>query len=613
MSTQQTGQALPFQAFYTAGKTGKTGLTVTATVYNPAGTAVVTAAACTEIGNGLYAYTLASGSVLTAGEYVCIFHTADTGVNQQDMAANWEVGASWAMNLDAAVTTRATPTNITAASGVALAASQHVIVDSGTVTTLSNLPAAPTDWLAAAAVKADAVTKIQLGLATPTNITAGTIGSVTNDVGITQAGADKVWGSTSRTLSSFGTLVADTAAAAATAVWAAGTRTLSAFGFTVAATVADKTGYSLSTGGVQAVWDALLTALTSAGSIGKKLADWTVNADTSGTTTLLTRLTANRAGYLDNLSAGAVALAASLPTNFAALGISSGGKINEVTLTDTATTLTNAPTGQLDAAGIRGAVGLATANLDTQLNALPTAAENGAQTRVELATELARIDVATSTRNATAPDNTGIAANGVLLIAVKAKTDNLPASPAATGAAMTLTSAYDAAKTAATQASITALQATADDIHAHASADPLDATVPGTYAEGTAGFNLGKFNTPDPATPLIPIPGPTEAGKCGVYLYSQLLDGTVRDNIEVTFTLSAWPTHGATGLVAESVTFYTDATGFFSGILDRTDDMLPTGRTYIVNSPGFGLKNKVLILDDTTLVDNAYDLKKLFV
>jgi hypothetical protein len=38
--------------------------------------------------------------------------------------------------------TVASPTNITAASGVSLAASQHVIVDSGTVTNLTNLPAA---------------------------------------------------------------------------------------------------------------------------------------------------------------------------------------------------------------------------------------------------------------------------------------------------------------------------------------------------------------------------------------------------------------------------------------------------------------------------------------
>lgn len=47
-----------------------------------------------------------------------------------------------------------------------------------TATNLTNLPAAPTDWLTAAAVKADAVTKIQNGLATPTNITSGSIGTV---------------------------------------------------------------------------------------------------------------------------------------------------------------------------------------------------------------------------------------------------------------------------------------------------------------------------------------------------------------------------------------------------------------------------------------------------
>ena len=46
------------------------------------------------------------------------------------------------------------------------------------------LPDAPSDWLTAASVKADAVTKIQSGLATPTNITAGTIGSVTDPVTI---------------------------------------------------------------------------------------------------------------------------------------------------------------------------------------------------------------------------------------------------------------------------------------------------------------------------------------------------------------------------------------------------------------------------------------------
>ena len=48
--------------------------------------------------------------------------------------------------------------------------------------------------------------------------------------------------------------------------------------------------------------------------------------------------------------------------------------------------------------------------------------------------------------------------------AVKAKTDTLPDSPAAVGSAMTLTVAYDAAKTAATQASVDTIDGIVDDI-----------------------------------------------------------------------------------------------------------------------------------------------------
>jgi hypothetical protein len=44
----------------------------------------------------------------------------------------------------------------------------------------------------------------------------------------------------------------------------------------------DKTGYALSSAGVQAIWDALTSALTTAGSVGKKLADWSIGSLTSG-------------------------------------------------------------------------------------------------------------------------------------------------------------------------------------------------------------------------------------------------------------------------------------------------------------------------------------------
>lgn len=84
-------------------------------------------------------------------------------------------------------------------------------------------------------------------------------------------------------------------------------------GTVTAGTVSDKTGYSLSAAGVQAVWDALTSALTTVGSIGKLIVtnlDATVSSrstyagtDTAGTTTLLSRLTGTRAANLDNLDA----------------------------------------------------------------------------------------------------------------------------------------------------------------------------------------------------------------------------------------------------------------------------------------------------------------------
>lgn len=55
----------------------------------------------------------------------------------------------------------------------------------------------------------------------------------------------------------------------------------------------------------------------------------------------------------------------------------------------------------ITAADIRAAIGLASANLDTQLAAKPTAAQAASAVRTELATELARLDTAISSRLAT--------------------------------------------------------------------------------------------------------------------------------------------------------------------------------------------------------------------
>jgi len=143
--------------------------------------------------------------------------------------------------------------------------------------------------LAGQVVTAAAGVTFPTSVASPTNITAGTITNVTNLTNAPTSG--------------------DFTATMKTSLNAA----------TPSVTVSDKTGFSLSSAGIQAIWDALTSALTTVGSIGKLLVD-NINAtissrstyagtDTPGTTTLLDRLTAPRAGYLDNLSAGPVALA----------------------------------------------------------------------------------------------------------------------------------------------------------------------------------------------------------------------------------------------------------------------------------------------------------------
>jgi hypothetical protein len=128
------------------------------------------------------------------------------------------------------------------------------------------------------------------------------------------------------------------------------------------------------------------------------------------------------------------------------------GTLARVTLTDTATTLTNAPAvptpaqiatqvrtelgtelGRIDAAvssRLAPSGTLATVTTLTNAPSVPSAADIATQVRTELATELARVDAAVSTRLAgsayTAPANSDISA-------IKVKTDALPASPAATG------------------------------------------------------------------------------------------------------------------------------------------------------------------------------------
>lgn len=112
---EQTGNAITFYAFYTAARQGKTGLSPAVDVWRGA-TQVVTGGAATALGGGLYYYTLAAGSVTTEAEYLAIFKTTDTTVDQQHIPALWVVGRAGIENLDAAITSR--PTAAAAADAV---------------------------------------------------------------------------------------------------------------------------------------------------------------------------------------------------------------------------------------------------------------------------------------------------------------------------------------------------------------------------------------------------------------------------------------------------------------------------------------------------------------
>ena len=108
---EQISNSVKFMAFFLASKVGATGLTVTVDVYNPAGSLVVTAAAATAIGGGLYAYTLTSTP--TEGEYIAIFKTAATTVDAQHIPSLWVVGRSGVENLTDRLT-RVSTTDTTA-------------------------------------------------------------------------------------------------------------------------------------------------------------------------------------------------------------------------------------------------------------------------------------------------------------------------------------------------------------------------------------------------------------------------------------------------------------------------------------------------------------------
>lgn len=287
--------------------------------------------------------------------------------------------------------------------------------------------------------------------------------------------AADVWAVTTRTLSSFGTLVADVAAA----VWAAAGRTLSSFGFSVTVgTNNDKTGYALTSVERTAI----------ANEVEAQIID---DTDSEKVLQAIVDKIAAANPSLDDLTLGAIASAVrtELATELARIDVATGTRLATAgyTAPDNAgigSILTKAtaidgrlPSDPSDASDIASAFGTVNSTLATIAAYLDT----------EVLAILAKVNNLPSDPADASDVASLIGAVSALVTAVKARTDNLPTDPA---------DASDvAALIAAVSALITAVKAKTDQM-AFTVAGALNSNathVEGKVLSSKVGDNIDAF------------------------------------------------------------------------------------------------------------------------
>jgi hypothetical protein len=178
---EQQGNALTFLAFYTENKLGKTGLSVTADIYEGT-SAIFTGQSATEIGGGLYYYTLSSGNVDANANYVAIFKTSTTTVDQQWIPALWVVGRSWVARVDENVSAAKT---LTTGERTSIAAAILNTLTSG-LTTVGSIGKKLADWVLGTdnrvLLSANAQTGVTIPTVTTAGLSAGTITDIADEV-----------------------------------------------------------------------------------------------------------------------------------------------------------------------------------------------------------------------------------------------------------------------------------------------------------------------------------------------------------------------------------------------------------------------------------------------
>lgn len=107
---EQISNPIQFVAHFVASGVGATGLTVIVDIRKWDGatlTIIATDAATTELGGGLYGYSLVSGSVSNESLYIAVFKTVGTA-DQKHLPALWCVGKAGIEKLDASISSRST-------------------------------------------------------------------------------------------------------------------------------------------------------------------------------------------------------------------------------------------------------------------------------------------------------------------------------------------------------------------------------------------------------------------------------------------------------------------------------------------------------------------------
>ncbi len=250
----------------------KTSLTVTVNISKAGGAFAAAGGTVSEVGNGWYKIALTSTDTNTLGELA--YHCTATGADPTqfvdqivafDPMNSTNLGLS---NIDATISSRAPETggNVAAIKTktdqltftVANKVDANTTHVSGTAQTARDL-GANVD----ATISSRAPASTALSNAVWTDTKAGYI-----DVAISSRStltASDVWGYATRTLTSFGTLIAD--------IWGYSTRTLTSFGTLVSDiwSYSTRTLTAFSTTLALSVWDVLETAITTANSIGLKV------------------------------------------------------------------------------------------------------------------------------------------------------------------------------------------------------------------------------------------------------------------------------------------------------------------------------------------------------